>query len=515
MGRGTLSLKATIRLTMMLVAWSVILTAAALFGAMRHQDLYAFATQQAATVADLAATDLLWYVRNNPDAPLGDWLKRMSHWPAVQGLVLLEDGRPPLVDAPAPLSAELLSAGRAGSGPSFRWMQAAAEDGKHLAIQVQPIEADGLRAKLLLALRLSNEPRAFPVSWRFFAPLAMMGLLGLCIGILWLSHEVVRPIEMLAKMGSNGSAAEPFVAPTSASRYAELATLAQTLRCLHVDLDQWRSKADKLEKSLDQRVEEETRRINQTLQRTKRETWRDPLTGLYNRRMLEENGEKLIEEQYRLEVDLSLVMFDVDHFKTLNDTLGHMAGDEMLHFIAQLLKQVIRREDFAVRYGGDEFLLLLPGVAAEQAQQIAVRVITLFRQHTKLLSHLDPKPSLSAGVASLAMTRARDMTEMMRLADDALYQAKHAGKNCVGVYDPKSAKSRPPEATSGAGAAASGSVAASSSSIPTTSAVPPTSSVLSTSSVPRGSPVPPSGPVPSGSVAVSAASSSVGSPVSA
>jgi diguanylate cyclase (GGDEF)-like protein len=459
MGRGTLSLKATIRLTMMLVAWSVILTAAALFGAMRHQELYAFAAQQAATVADLAATDLIWHVRNNPDAPLGEWLKRTSHWPAVQGLALLEDGRPPLVDAPDSLAGELLAAGRGNSGPSFRWTQAAAEDGKHVAIQVQPIEAEALHAKLLVALRLSNEPRAFPVSWRFFAPLATMGLLGLCIGILWLSHEVVRPIEMLARMGVSGGAAEPFTEPTSAARYAELASLAQTLRCLHVDLDQWRSKADKLEKSLDQRVQEETRRINQTLQRTKREAWRDPLTGLHNRRMLEENGEKLIEEQYRLEIDMSIVMFDVDHFKILNDTLGHMAGDEMLHFIAQLLKQVIRREDFAVRYGGDEFLLLLPGVAAEQAQQIAVRVISLFRQHTKLLSHLDPKPSLSAGVASLAMTRARDMAEMMRLADDALYQAKHAGKNCVGVYDPKTVKSRPGDAAPASSAAPAGSVA--------------------------------------------------------
>jgi len=497
MGRGTLSLKATIRLTMMLVAWSVILTAAALFGAMRHQDLSTFATQQAATVADLAAADLLWHVRNSPDAPLSEWLKRTSRWPAVQGVALLEDGRPPLLDAPQSLAAELLAAGRAGPGPSFRWAQVAAEDGKHLAIQVQPIETDALRAKLLVALRLANEPRAFPVSWRFFAPLAMMGLLGLCIGILWLSHEVVRPIEMLAKMGTGGGAAESFTEPTSASRYAELATLAQTLRCLHVDLDQWRSKADKLEKSLDQRVEEETRRINQTLQRTKRETWRDPLTGLYNRRMLEENGEKLIEEQYRLEVDLSLVMFDVDHFKTLNDTLGHMAGDEMLHFIAQLLKQVIRREDFAVRYGGDEFLLLLPGVAAEQAQQIAVRVISLFRQHTKLLSHLDPKPSLSAGVASLAMTRARDMAELMRLADDALYQAKRAGKNCVGVYDPKTAKPRPAEGDS---AAPAGIATRTSSAAPVNSTAPATNAAR-----PSGAPAT---PAVSAGPAVSAASTS-------
>jgi diguanylate cyclase (GGDEF)-like protein len=170
--------------------------------------------------------------------------------------------------------------------------------------------------------------------------------------------------------------------------------------------------------------------------------------------MLEENGTKLLEEKRREGGDFSMVMFDVDHFKTLNDTLGHMAGDEMLQFVAQLLKQAVRREDFAVRYGGDEFQLLLPGLSAAAAEQIAQRVVSLFGQHSKLLINLDPKPSLSAGVASLATTNAKDIAELMHETDAALYQAKRTGKNRVGVCDGtarKAAAAAPVQALANAG----------------------------------------------------------------
>jgi diguanylate cyclase (GGDEF)-like protein len=440
MGRGKLSLRATIRLTLMLVVWSVILTATALFGAMRHQERGTIARQQAAMIAGVAAQDLVRHVQNVPREPLSTWLKQVSRWPAVEGLALLQDGEAPLVSAGEPTTAFLQTAGGEHAEAAFLWTGAAAENGKYQAIQVAPVSSESFKGKLVLALRLSNESPDMPIAWGFFAPLAMIGLLGVCIGILWLNHEVVRPIQILAKIGTDSGAGAEMLEPVSASRYEELAGVAQTLRCLHVNLDQWRSKADQLEKSFDRRVEEETRKINQTLQRTRGEVWRDPLTGLCNRRMLDENGTKLLEEQRREGGDFSVVMFDVDHFKTLNDTLGHMAGDEVLQFVAQLLKQAVRREDFAVRYGGDEFQLLLPGLSSAEAEQIAQRVVSLFGQHSKLLVSLDPKPSLSAGVASLATTNAKDIEELTHEADSAMYEAKRTGKNKVGVYDAKAHK---------------------------------------------------------------------------
>ncbi len=434
---------------MMLVVWSVILTAGALFAAARHQDGQSFATERAVTVAQLAAKELDNHLQEGRTAGTDDddaaatWLERVSRWPAVQGAALMRDGQPVAVDAPEPLATTLLAAGTKRQQRAFFWTKTPPVDGRHLAVWVEPIRAESFEGTLVLGLRLSARASGSVIAWQYFVPMAMAGLVGVCIGMLWLSHEVVRPIEMLSKVGADGSLPAELLEPTSASRYAELASLAQTLRCLHVNLDQWRSKADQLERTFDKRVQDETRRINLTLQRTQREIWRDPLTGLYNRRMLEENGDKLMAEQRRDGGDMSLVMFDVDHFKTLNDTLGHMAGDEMLQFVSQLLKQAIRREDFAIRYGGDEFLLLLPGVPETDAQQIAARAVALFGQHTKLLRDLDPKPTLSAGVASMRRTRAGDVATLMQLADSALYQAKRSGKNCVELYDPATARPKP------------------------------------------------------------------------
>ena len=129
---------------------------------------------------------------------------------------------------------------------------------------------------------------------------------------------------------------------------------------------------------------------------------------------------------------MSVIMFDIDHFKTLNDTLGHQAGDELLAFTGELIRQCLRADDSAVRYGGDEFMLILPGVPVEQAQTVAGRVIALFAQRAKLVE-VSPRPSMSAGVASQLNNVPSSAKEIIDLADRALYQAKQAGKNTVRI----------------------------------------------------------------------------------
>ncbi len=411
MGRGKLSLKATIRLTLLLVASSVILTAAGLFGAIRSRDQANAAMQQATAIGQLAAGDLLWQLRRQPQAATTDWVNRAAGWPRIHSVAILQDNGVLSANAAHPPTAVEIRLARQFNTPTTILLNRQDAKGLPLAMQVQPLASSQLNMKLLLTLSVIPDAAA-SISWSFFLPVAVMGLIGMCIGILWLTHEVVRPIEMLSKVGADATLASQLSEPTGTLRYKELSQLAQSLRCLHVNLDQWRNKVDQLERSFDSRVEEETRKIAKTLKRTQREMWRDPLTGLHNRRMLTENCPKILDEQVQASHDVSLVMLDVDHFKTLNDTLGHMAGDEMLQFLAQLLKQAIRREDVAVRYGGDEFLLLLPGVPVGDAEQIARRVVDLFRQHAKLLADLNPKPSLSAGVASVAVTGATTVEEL-------------------------------------------------------------------------------------------------------
>jgi diguanylate cyclase (GGDEF)-like protein len=150
---------------------------------------------------------------------------------------------------------------------------------------------------------------------------------------------------------------------------------------------------------------------------------------------LEEKLPEFFEAQVHAGHDLSLAMFDLDNFKGLNDTLGHAAGDELLQFVGELLRTALRSGDVAFRYGGDEFLLVCPGVSADAAANIADRLIRLFTQRAKLLT-VQPEVSLSAGVASVRRHRPGSAGEMLKMADEALYRVKETGKRGVAIYEP-------------------------------------------------------------------------------
>ena len=141
---------------------------------------------------------------------------------------------------------------------------------------------------------------------------------------------------------------------------------------------------------------------------------RDPLTGLFNRRYLEETMERELNRVKRQGISLGMIMMDLDHFKQYNDTFGHSAGDELLSALGILLKSQIRGEDIACRYGGEEFLLILPGASMEIALERAENL----RQAVKEmhLHHQGLKPTtLSLGVASLSRTTATPVCNLSGL----------------------------------------------------------------------------------------------------
>ncbi|GEM_PF-1300012 len=166
------------------------------------------------------------------------------------------------------------------------------------------------------------------------------------------------------------------------------------------------------------------------LQRVKEQTLIDPLTGLRNRRFLESELEQFVGKQRDAGCDFSIVMLDVDNFKQHNDACGHAAGDELLRFLGALLRGALRHDDAAVRYGGDEFMLLLAGTGPRQAVLITERITKLFHQYAQVLRTPCP-PSLSAGVVALSSHPNADCAELTARADAALYEAKHRGKNAV------------------------------------------------------------------------------------
>lgn len=157
----------------------------------------------------------------------------------------------------------------------------------------------------------------------------------------------------------------------------------------------------------------------------------DPLTGLLNRRFMEESLQKEIARAKRHGIPLEVLMIDVDHFKRFNDTHGHEAGDLVLSRLGAFLNAHIRKEDIACRYGGEEFILILPGASMETALQ---RAEYLREKVKRLRLHYRGIPlesiTISVGVAALSDTHPT-LGDLLNAADAALYCAKSAGRDCV------------------------------------------------------------------------------------
>jgi diguanylate cyclase (GGDEF)-like protein len=170
---------------------------------------------------------------------------------------------------------------------------------------------------------------------------------------------------------------------------------------------------------------EETNRQLVTLART------DHLTGLSNRRAFSEVLTRSYQEAQRYDFDLSCAMCDLDGYKTLNDTLGHQVGDQVLMTAAKVINSNLRASDTAARYGGDEFVLLLPHTSQGLALTVAERILRELTVETCQLLGTGPGVTMSVGVASLKTDGPPSADALVALADKALYVAKGRGKNLI------------------------------------------------------------------------------------
>ncbi|WP_339900029.1 GGDEF domain-containing protein [Paraglaciecola polaris] len=143
----------------------------------------------------------------------------------------------------------------------------------------------------------------------------------------------------------------------------------------------------------------------------------DPLTQIYNISAMQEMLDKELALAKRRQTKLSLVYFDVDHFKKINDTEGHIKGDEVLKDIAQTLRQCVRQTDIACRYGGDEFCLVLLECNAQEAQKVCEKLITTFQARY-------PTYSFSMGIAETGASEFVSVKQLIHLADQKMYLAK-------------------------------------------------------------------------------------------
>lgn len=180
-------------------------------------------------------------------------------------------------------------------------------------------------------------------------------------------------------------------------------------------------------------LEMQLKEVNSLQVQLKEQAIRDPLTGLYNRRYLNDVLQKIFPKVDRESSELVFVLLDLDHFKQVNDTYGHAGGDEALVNLSELLLKSTRSSDYAFRYGGEEFMLLMPDITLEDAKIRAESLRIAVRE--MLVKQDDNRIPLTTSIGLASYPRHGDSVEALLLAvDDALYQAKHLGRDRVEIY---------------------------------------------------------------------------------
>lgn len=201
-----------------------------------------------------------------------------------------------------------------------------------------------------------------------------------------------------------------------------------------------------LQKAFDE-LRDKNVQLEQSLKKVEEVAATDPLTGLYNRRHFGKVIDQLWSESQRYDQDLSCVMVDMDGYKQINDHYGHQVGDQLLMAAGRVISANLRRMDVAARYGGDEFILLLPHAGAQDAVQVAQRIREEYRHASAGVLRRTEGASMSVGIGSVRGDGPATPDQLVAAADAGLYRAKEGGRDRIVV------KAAPPSEPAHAAAA--------------------------------------------------------------
>jgi len=264
---------------------------------------------------------------------------------------------------------------------------------------------------------------------------------------LWCRFRYYSPIHrVLTEMRElrNGTRSEPIPARKSDL----IAQVTREYNRLFHALEHTRRDLEHVQSLLERKVDDHTNKLHCNIRQLEKKADTDRLSGLANRNRFQERLEEMFEDAKLSSSDLACLIIDIDNFKTVNDQLGHTVGDNVIAFAGQLLRASIRGGDLAARYGGDEFILLLPGCNEKQARVIAERIRVLFSRES---SHLIPQDNemksfsqkdsddvlsnigchFSIGIATVQKNYPHSPKHLIELADQALYRVKQNGRNAV------------------------------------------------------------------------------------
>lgn len=257
-------------------------------------------------------------------------------------------------------------------------------------------------------------------------PLVGVGALLVILSAL-AEHWICRPVQDLVAQANRACRPDKPLAPDALpiDRHDEVGELARAMRRLAQSSRRDYTEARQLRRTMDDRVRKATQRATGRLATM---AMRDPLTQLGNRRFLEENFESLFQTCRQSSVEMACVMIDLDGFKQVNDQQGHSVGDELLRFVGGLIRTQIRSDDSAVRYGGDEFMILMPGVTQRRCDNLVEYLEDLLEAHGRAVLPRGLRIGMSVGVSWLIADGCGTTEQMMELADERLYQIKNEKK---------------------------------------------------------------------------------------
>ncbi|MEO6566927.1 MAG: diguanylate cyclase, partial [Casimicrobiaceae bacterium] len=255
------------------------------------------------------------------------------------------------------------------------------------------------------------------------------------VASLLLTRRIVAPMRRLMRAArAVGSGRLDVYVPARSSD--EMGLLTHTFNHMTQKLSESQSEVASYQRTLEEKVAQRTKELEIATAHAYRLAQHDILTGLPNRSLLNQRLKQILAQAQRDSTQVACVFLDFDHFKRINDTLGHDAGDQLLQAIAQRLTGAVRESDTVARLGGDEFVVILPGLDPAQAvgevMVVVNRVQQAFQAPFRLADQM-PTLTLSAGVA-VYPTDAEDGVSLIKQADTAMYAAKDAGRNAFRFF---------------------------------------------------------------------------------
>jgi len=267
----------------------------------------------------------------------------------------------------------------------------------------------------------------------------------LIVFAVYTARRTTRPLLQMAREADRLDPGNPSSPIQLRDDYEEVRVLSSVLRDLVQRLTNKTHQMNELNASLEHRVAERTRALEEANQRLEETVRTDELTGLNNRRFFFELGQTALKKAIRSDKPMSAIMFDADMFKKVNDTYGHAVGDKALIHLSVAAQEALRDTDILARLGGEEFAVLLENTDEDAASEVAERLRQTINDKPLSLERGQVTLSISAGVACLCPEGGDDLDTLLVLADKALYAAKSGGRNRVTRYSHVNVENTPPD----------------------------------------------------------------------